>query len=434
VWEKILKSASIQFCREAIREALIICRRKTLELFTEIEQVQAESDIWRGTTLNSDIFCQQVHPDFSPIGWHLGHIAFTEAYWILERLANYQSFFPQDHRLFAADGLPKAQRQNLPNLAVIQDYLDNVRSKVLTYLETAPVEKQERLWRWLIQHESQHSETISFLWQLHRWQNKIISITTAIAGISLNTSTVDSPDMIKISSGEFLMGSDAIEAQDNERPAHKRYLDTYWLDRYPVTCRQYQEFMAAGGYQNRQYWSKEGWQWLQLNPVSQPLYWLDSRDWDNHPVCGVSYYEAEAYANFVGKRLPSEAEWEKAASWQETTGIKIETLPSQSRQCNHDNLIGHTTPVNAYPNCQSPYGCYDMLGNVWEWTTSWFAGYEGFTSYPYTGYSQAYFDNQHRVLKGGSWATRPWALRASFRNWYHPWVRQILVGFRCAGN
>jgi formylglycine-generating enzyme required for sulfatase activity len=75
-----------------------------------------------------------------------------------------------------------------------------------------------------------------------------------------------------------------------------------------------------------------------------------------------------------------------------------------------------------------------MLGNVWEWTTSWFAGYEGFTSYPYTGYSQAYFDNQHRVLKGGSWATRPWALRASFRNWYHPWVRQILVGFRCAGN
>ena len=94
--------------------------------------------------------------------------------------------------------------------------------------------------------------------------------------------------------------------------------------------------------------------------------------------------------------------------------------------------MGHTTPVNACPAGQSAYGCCDMLGNVWEWTASWFEGYEGFKSYPYRGYSQVYFDRQHRVLRGGSWATRPWALRTSFRNWYHPGVRQILAGFRCA--
>lgn len=166
---------------------------------------------------------------------------------------------------------------------------------------------------------------------------------------------------------------------------------------------------------------------MQNNPVAQPLYWKDAAEWDDCPVCGVSYYEAEAYANFVGKRLPTEAEWEKAARGDNADLSAITFL-----KCNHNSLVGHTTPVNAYPNSQSPYGCYDMLGNVWEWTASWFTGYSGFTSYPYFGYSQAYFDDQHRVLRGGSWATPSWTLRASFRNWYHPWVRQILVGFRCA--
>ena len=394
-----MKFISTPSLRETILEALQQCRQKTLSLFKEID---------------FNIFCQQAHPDFSPVGWHLGHISFTEAYWILEYCAGSPSIFPQYHQLFAADGLAKEERQNLPSLEVIQDYLDTVRKKVLHYLETSSIEKEERLWRWLIQHESQHSETISFVMQLHRWQNVIKPHPQYLSSNSL------SPDMVKVSAGEFVMGSNDIFAQDNERPAHKIYLDTYWIDRYPVTCKQYREFVAAGGYQKQQYWSALGWQWLlQNNSISQPLYWLDSVDWDNYPVYGVSYYEAEAYANFVGKRLPTEAEWEKAA-----TGV--------NSCCNHDIIIGKTTPVNAYPESKSSYNCHDMLGNVWEWTSSWFAPYPNFVNYPYSGYSQAYFDNQHRVLRGGSWATRPWALRASFRNWYHPWVRQILAGFRCA--
>jgi formylglycine-generating enzyme required for sulfatase activity len=172
--------------------------------------------------------------------------------------------------------------------------------------------------------------------------------------------------------------------------------------------------------------------------VKEPLYWSAAPTWDNHPVCGVSWYEAEAYARFVGKRLPTEAEWEKAASWDAIAGRR-QTYPwgeaePQTQRCNHDNAAGQTTPVNAYPGGQSVYGCYDMLGNVWEWTSSWFDGYEGFVSYPYQGYSQAYFDGQHRVLKGASWATRLWAMRSSFRNWYYPCVRQILAGFRCASD
>ena len=394
-----MKLTSTQSPRENILEALQQCRQKTLNLFKGID---------------SHTFCQQAHPDFSPVGWHLGHIALTEAYWILEYCANSPPIFPEYHQLFAADGLAKEARQNLPSLEFIEDYLETVRSKVLHYLATTPIEKEERLWRWLLQHESQHSETITLVLQLHRWHQNITPNPSDLISTTL------SPEMVKVSAGEFLMGSDDICAQDNERPAHSIYLDTYWIDRYPVTCKQYREFIAASGYHKSKYWSEAGWQWLSdNNSISQPLYWLDSSVWDNHPVYGVSYYEAEAYANFIGKRLPTEAEWEKAATGINSCG-------------NHDNIMGQTTPVNTYSESKSNYGCYDMLGNVWEWTSSWFVPYPNFISYPYSGYSQAYFDDRHRVLRGGSWGTRPWALRASFRNWYHPWSRQIFAGFRCA--
>jgi ergothioneine biosynthesis protein EgtB len=366
-----LSLVSIPSLRQEITQNLQQCRQYTLELASKLDR----------TTLTN-----QAHPDFSPIGWHLGHIAFTEAYWILEHLQGYSSLFPQYRQLFAADGLPKAQRQNLPPLETIQDYLDTVRSQVLEYLQTAPVEAEERLWRWLLQHESQHCETVCLILQLHN-SGYPFSFPAKIE-IDRNLSTT-----IEISAGEFIMGSNKREAQDNERPAHQVYLNTYYLDRYLVTCRQYRQFMEAAGYQNPKYWSPEGWQWLQTNPVSQPLYWVDSPEYFDRPVCGVNYYEAEAYAKFVGKRLPTEAEWEKAACIDR---------------------------------------CKNMFGYVWQWTNSWFDAYPGFSSYPYRGYSQAYFDRQHRVLKGGSWATSTWTLRPSFRNWYHPWVRQIFAGFRCA--
>ena len=400
-----MKSASIPSLKNSLFIELQQVRQNTLDLLAEIDE---------------SLFFSQAHSDFSPIGWHFGHIAFTEAYWILEHLANFPPSFEQYHRLFAADGLPKKERENLPTIASIRKYLEEIRNRVLEYLNSAPILPEERLWRWLIQHETQHSETITFLWQLHRQrsnQNSLIKFDRFNSRQNLETLIKNKSEMVWIEAGEFLIGNDAVEAQDNERPAYKKYLNSYWIDRFPVTCKQYGQFMAAGGYQKSEYWSSAGWQWLQENPVSQPLYWVDSTDWSNHPVYGVSYYEAEAYARFVNKRLPTEAEWSKAALGTPKKG-------------NYNRSIGHTTPVGAYADA-GKYGCRDMLGNVWEWTASWFDGYSGFTNYPYPGYSEVYFDGEHRVLKGGSWATDSSVLRTSFRNWYHPHVRQILAGFRC---
>ncbi|NJK55385.1 MAG: ergothioneine biosynthesis protein EgtB [Pleurocapsa sp. SU_5_0] len=401
-----MKSASILSLRYSITTALTQTRSPTLELLTQIDE---------------SLFCLQIHPEFSPIGWHFGHIAFTEAYW-LEQLAGISLNFPDaDQRLFAADGLPKQERQNLPAVATIKEYLKTIRSQTLDYLATAPIAQQERLWRWLIQHETQHCETISFLRQLYQQRYlDIASFNTyqSISSENMVAIAINATEMLKVEGGKFTIGSDAVYALDNERPAHQIYLNTYWIDRHPVTCRQYAQFTAAGGYQRREYWSAAGWQWLQQYPVNQPLYWSNDADWLDHPVYGVSYYEAEAYSNFVQKRLPTEAEWEKAAL-------------GASLNCNHGHLIGHTTPVDTYAET-SHSGCQDMLGNVWEWTASWFDGYPRFSPYPYPGYSQVYFDGQHRVLRGGSWATSSVGIRASFRNWYHPQVRQIFAGFRCA--
>ena len=400
-----MKSASTQSCSN-IFIVLNQTRNATLDLLAQIDE---------------SAFFRQVHPEFSPIGWHFGHIAFTEADWILDYLAASPPSFPETYQcLFAADGLPKQERQNLPSIVAIAEYLAIVRQHTIEYLQTAPIEQQEKLWRWLIQHETQHCETISFLFSLHQQSMlNIASFSNAqLRDNQIGKSRLDFTEMVRVEAGEFTIGSNAIAALDNERPAHKIYLDTYWLDRYPVTCQQYAQFMASGGYQQRQYWSEAGWQWLQQHPVDRPLYWSDHADWLDHPVSGVSYYEAEAYANFVGKRLPTEKEWEKAAQ-------------GASLNCNRDRSIGHTTPVDTYKET-SQYGCQDMLGNVWEWTASWFNGYPGFTAYPYSGYSEVYFDGEHRVLKGGSWATGNVGMRISFRNWYHPGVRQIFAGFRCA--
>ncbi|MEM8613407.1 MAG: SUMF1/EgtB/PvdO family nonheme iron enzyme [Cyanobacteria bacterium P01_H01_bin.105] len=418
-------TASINELRDYLQMTLQHCRQGTLALVEGISPT---------------VLRQQAHPDFSPIGWHLGHIAFTESLWILEHLAQQPCPFPDYRTLFAADGLPKAQRQQLPSLEELLAFLIDIRQRTLAYLSITPLSDQQRLWHWLIQHECQHSETISLIMALHRSQGRETPLRVPASGSVAGKKNESLTGMVSIPGQSVCLGLEpgrngqAIDhvAIDNEQPAHWVDVAPFQIDRTPVTCEQYQRFITDGGYNDRQWWCDAGWRWLQSSQVAQPLYWpaqdQDLEAFRQHPVCGVNWYEASAYARFVGKRLPTEAEWALAAK-----GLTSK-LPRllQTAQINCDHRLGYTSPVGLSEQAVSDYGCYDLLGNVWEWTSSWFRPYPGFQAYPYRGYSAIYFDDRHRVLRGGSWATRAWALRPSFRNWYEPHVRELFMGFRCA--
>ncbi|MGB7085029.1 MAG: SUMF1/EgtB/PvdO family nonheme iron enzyme [Phormidesmis sp.] len=366
-------------------QAFAACRQVTLGL---VENRQVEDS-------QSSLLKQQAHPDFSPVGWHLGHIAYTESLWMAENLQGLSCPFPQYSKLFAADGLPKSERENLPDLQEILAYLEEVRSQTLQTLSLIDLSTHSALLHWLLQHESQHIETIAMVLALHELHGSVNQPESRLSLVE-NAPPHLVDEMIYIPPGEFVQGCSEPFAIDNEKPAHRIQLNGYWLDRRPLSCSQYRQFIDAGGYQRAQWWTPAGWQWQQSAKVKAPLYWPQQTAERDRPVYGVSWYEADAYARFVGKRLPTESEWTKAA---------------------------HSAP-----------DCENMLGSVWQWTDSWFQAYPGFRPFPYAGYSQLYFDQAHRVLRGGSFATPQWALRKSVRNWYHPHRREMFAGFRCAAS
>lgn len=374
--------------------------------------------------LDDRALCAQVHPDFSPLGWHLGHIVYTEGLWLL-REAGETPPRPELAQLFDVAALPKHLRGNLPGRDALHAYAEAVRARVLDRLDAAPA-AAARLWHFVLQHESQHGETIAFLKRLAEG-----AATAYDAGPA-----PDIEDLIKVPAGPIALGSADGDALDNEGGVHEVFVGDFRIARHPVTQADFAAFIRADGYRRPELWSAEGWAWREGAGVDGPLYWRPGGD--DHPVMGVSAHEAEAYCRFRGRRLPTEAQWEKAAAWDPALGrarrVPWGDGPADPARANIDRARGGTSPVGAYPGGVSAYGAEDMLGNVWEWTASAFAAYPGFQSYPYAGFSAAYYDGRHRALRGGSWATRPWTLRAASRNWYVPETRQILAGFRCAGN
>jgi len=224
--------------------------------------------------------------------------------------------------------------------------------------------------------------------------------------------------MVEMPEGPFLYG---------EKRVRKVIDYDYWLDKYAVTNEKYRAFILADGYGNRAYWSEEGWKWKTENNIAGSGYWNDPT-WNqaDHPVVEVSYYEAEAYAKWVGKRLPTEQEWEKAARGEdgreypwgnEFDKNKCNIIDSPRLRdvfsLQSGSAIGRTTSVTQYPKGVSSYGCYDMAGNVWEWCADWYD--EGKDS---------------RVLRGGSWLNRPAYLRVSNRSRYDADFRNCNISFR----
>ncbi|ADG89351.1 hercynine oxygenase [Thermobispora bispora] len=397
------------------------------------------------TDADDDLLVRQHSPLMSPLVWDLAHVGNYEELWVLRAAAGITPLRPEIDDMYNAFKHPRRERPSLPLLGPdeARRYLATVRSRVLDVLDRfdprdrRPLCADGFVFGLVIQHEHQHDETMLATLQL-----------SGRPGIVRDDPTPPSrgrtkPDEVYIPAGVFTMGTSAAPwAYDNERPAHQIYLPGYWIDRYPVTNGEYAAFIADGGYRDPRLWHPEGWEWVQRTGTSAPLFWTwDGSSWwrtrfgrlepvpEDEPVQHVCWYEADAYARWAGKRLPTEAEWEKACGGRT---YPWGDRPPTGAEANLGHRAARPAPVGAFPEGASPYGVEQLIGDVWEWTDSWFRPYPGFVSFPYREYSEVFFGQTYRVLRGGSWATHPTVARTTFRNWDFPIRRQIFAGFRCA--
>jgi gamma-glutamyl hercynylcysteine S-oxide synthase len=422
-------------------------------LLAELEEARARTLLLVAPLSDEELHTQH-DPLMSPILWDLGHIAHFEELWLTRNLDGPIEFVempgmynPFEHPRSTRGELP------LPGLDRVREVMNEIRARVLDRLQSADFDADQPLlasgyvYRMVLQHEYQHNETI-----LQTLQLKLGTPYSPPARVELPVVGEGLPvaGMVRFPGGRVEIGTDdRTEAYDNERPRHRVDVRPFDIDVHPVTNGQYLEFIEAGGYARPELWSEAGGRWLGESRAEAPKYWFRNADgWltrvmdrvgavqSDHPVSHVCYYEAEAFARWAGKRLPSEIEWEAAASWDPDTGRKLRfpwgDEPPSRELANLDQLGFGTAAVAAFPRNRSPIGCYGMIGDVWEWTSSDFGAWPGFAAFPYQEYSEVFFGNEYKVLRGGSWATRPGATRNTFRNWDYPIRRQIFSGFRCA--
>ena len=419
---------------QRVEERLGSVRDRTLELVATIDEAVLER-----------------RPDqiMSPLAWDVGHIAAYEELWISRRIGGRESLHPELEALYDAAETPRPARAALPFLRG-EDclaYLAAVREATLEVLGDAGRHGSSELLRdgfvvdLVAEHEAQHTETMLQALQMMPAGSYRPELRAALPAAGATGGPVAVP------AGAFAMGAEETGfAYDCERPRHARRHGAFLVDRVPATNGRHLEFIADGGYERRELWSADGWRWRTETGAVAPLYWeSDGGGWlvrrfdrlepvaPDLPVCHVSWHEAEAHARWAGGRLPTEAEWERAAAWEPATG-RSRRVPwgdgDAEGRANLDQRAFGAAPAGAYPDGAAPCGALGMLGDVWEWTSTAFDGYPGFRAFPYREYAEVFFGDRYRVLRGGSWATRSAVARTTFRNWDLPERRQIFAGFR----
>jgi iron(II)-dependent oxidoreductase len=378
---------------------------KTNALTPDVEQVLLAMETARERTLElvaglSDGQLERVHsPIMSPLVWDLGHIAAYEDLWLSHRHGRLPLLRPELSGLYDAFETPRAIRGEIEALgpADARAYMAEVRERGLEAIAGAGIGKRRRptdrrsasglVCEMVLRHELQHTETMR--------QTMAIAVLLPPGEPPLHPPQA-SEGWLRIPAGPFSMGARATGfAYDNERPRHTVEVGAFRIARRPVSNASWMRFSEGGGYERREWWSHEGWAWKEEYDISHHP--TVAAGHPEAPVCHVSWFEADAFARAHRTRLPTEAEWEKAATWTREAG---------------DELAAR--------------------GSVWEWTASHFEGYPGFTAYPYREYSQVFFGDRYRVLRGGSWATHPRVAGPTFRNWDLPERRQIFAGVRLA--
>ncbi len=423
----------------------------------ELERVRDRSAGLTTGVLDEDELLAQHSRLMSPLVWDLAHVGNYEELWLLRETHGAEAMRPEIDDLYDAFEHPRDTRPSLPLLRPEEagDYLALVRRKVLDALGTTPVTAREDrpdplrdhgfVFGMVIQHEHQHDETMLATHQLRRGA-PVLPTTDDLPAPAGPVA----PAEVLVTAGPSTQGtSDDPWSLDNERPAHTVDVAAFAIDTTPVTNTAYLAFVEAGGYDDPRLWTTAGWRWRCESGKRAPAFWFrDAGTWlrrrfarveelpGAEAVQHVCFHEAEAYARWAGRRLPTESEWEKAASWDPVTGTKRRFPWGDEAPDEHRANLGQTrfrpTAAGSYPAGASAYGALQMVGDVWEWTSTVFTGYPGFRPFPYPEYSAAFFDDGYRVLRGGCWATDPQAVRTTFRNWDHPIRRQVFSGFRTA--
>lgn len=402
-------------------------------------------------TVDDEDLVRQHSPLMSPLVWDLAHVGSQEEQWLVRDVGGSEPIRPDIDDLYDAFQHRRAERPALPLLgpSEARAYVGTVRRKVFDLLDSTPLEGRplvERAFAFgmIIQHEQQHDETMLATHQLRA------GAPVLTAEEPPSRAAVDLPEEVVVPCGSFVMGTSTEPwALDNERPAHDVHVPAFWIDTTPVTNADFVRFIADGGYRDPRWWSPAGWRYRQQSGVTAPKFWVwGGSGWLRHrfgrlesvepdePVLHVSYYEAEAYARWAGKRLPTEQEWEKAARFDPNSG-RCTRYPwgDADPTPEHANLGQRhlrPAPAGAYPRGAAPCGARQLIGDVWEWTASDFLPYPGFRAFPYREYSEVFFGSEYKVLRGGSFGTDRTACRGTFRNWDFPIRRQIFTGFRCA--
>jgi iron(II)-dependent oxidoreductase len=390
----------------------------------------------------------------NPLLWEIGHVTWFQEKWVLRHAGGEAPIRADGDSLYDSAAIAHDSRWDLPlpSRAETLDYLSSVRDRVLERIASGQLTERDRYFITLaIFHEDMHTEAFTYTRQTLGYPPPVFS------GLKpLDTGETDPlPGDAEIPGGKFLLGASRDEpfVFDNEKWAHLVDVRPFAIARTALTQTEFAEFVGEKGYSRRKFWSEPGWCWREAVGADHPVYWKREaegrwlrRNFDHwvplephRPVLHINWWEAEAYCNWAGRRLPTELEWEVAASAEPAQFGKDLTEgkrrfpwgddPPEPERANLGWRAMGAVDVNAFSASDSAFGCRQMMGNVWEWTASDFGPYPGFEIDPYREYSQPWFGT-HKVLRGGAWPTQPRLLRNTWRNFYTPDRRDVWAGFR----
>lgn len=434
------------------------------DLLEEFNEIRSKTmDLFSPLTIEDAVIQSS---DFgSPPNWHIAHVTWFFQK-ILEKndkgfkLDNLNLTYLNSYYQRFGEILEKSQRGRYPRPTVIQTikYRKTVEKYFIEFLKLL-IRSKDHLSPEIysdillaLNHEMQHQELMVYDFQ--HYYNRFPEESDNYVPKKLENPLIKEKiqkEMISIPGGIFILGySGNGFCYDNELPENKVYLNNYKIDNSLVTNGEFLNFIEDDGYNSYRYWLADGWDFISKENILTPLYWVfdkDKGDWYKkdfrgykkivleEPVVNLSYYEADAFCKWSKKRLPTEAEWEKAASWNETNQSKSlfpwgNQLPSEEHANLLESYCWHPTVLGTYPLGKSYYGCYQLIGDAWEWTSSEYTLYPGFKS-KFEEYTDKWAINQ-KVLRGGSFATPLKQIRNTYRNYFKPHERILFSGFRCA--